>query len=115
MDLEITTAAGDFQADDEGSIPFTRSNVFKDLARQHQNELIMSGCCAADEASATSLHGSISCVSFLYFSWHLAHASIGNSARICDIARQREAVGHFAESAIGLLTTLRGGWMTRIP
>src|SRR6266436_4823024 len=29
--LEITTAAGDFQADDEGSIPFTRSNVFNGL------------------------------------------------------------------------------------
>jgi len=26
--IEIATAARDFQADDEGSIPFTRSNVF---------------------------------------------------------------------------------------
>jgi hypothetical protein len=31
MELEIATAAADFQADDEGSIPFTRSNVFKGL------------------------------------------------------------------------------------
>jgi len=31
MGVEITTAAADFQADDEGSIPFTRSNVFNDL------------------------------------------------------------------------------------
>ncbi len=30
--LEITTGARDFQADDEGSIPFIRSNVFSGLA-----------------------------------------------------------------------------------
>ena len=29
MGVEITTAAADFQADDEGSIPFTRSKSFQ--------------------------------------------------------------------------------------
>ncbi len=39
MGVEITTAAADFQADDEGSIPFTRSNVFNDL--RHDRQVIL--------------------------------------------------------------------------
>jgi len=89
MDLEITTAAGDFQADDEGSIPFTRSKSFKDLASVMK--LIISDCCVGDEAPATSLHGSMvafrSCISP-----DSDHVGLPNLVSYCQVSLFAEGV-----------------------
>jgi hypothetical protein len=60
MDVETATAAGAFQADDEGSIPFTRSNLSKRLeGGQFRSTRIEDGVMrlSAEQLSARPLLG----------------------------------------------------------
>jgi|NGEPerStandDraft_6_1074524.scaffolds.fasta_scaffold206331_2 hypothetical protein len=49
--LKSLSLSTTFQADDEGSIPFTRSNVFNGLGRGNPAFCVTPGCCFAPSSN----------------------------------------------------------------